>query len=126
VHTLFEEGLVDPGPAERLVKDADLLRLAALAFTPDAVSAHTGIAADDIRTLARQLAGTRKAALYTRMGTSTQTFGGVATWLAYCLNILTGKLDLPGGMLFTQPAIDLVELGAMSGQKGHFGKRHSR
>ena len=60
------------------------------------------------------------------MGTSTQTFGGVATWLAYCLNILTGKLDLPGGVLFSQPAIDLVELGAMAGQKGHFGKRHSR
>ncbi|PHQ25596.1 dehydrogenase [Marinobacter guineae] len=126
VHTLFEEHLVDTGPAERLVKDVDLLRLASLAFTPEAVSDHTGIAADDIRALARQLATTRKAALYTRMGTSTQRFGGVATWLAYCLNILTGKLDMPGGVLFTQPAIDLVELGAMSGQKGHFGKRHSR
>ena len=126
VHTLFEEKLVDPGPAERLVKDADLLRLAALSFTPEVVSAHTGISAEDIRALTRQLATTRKAALYTRMGTSTQTFGGVATWLAYCLNILTGKLDLPGGVLFSQPAIDLVELGAMAGQKGHFGKRHSR
>ncbi|WP_417564873.1 molybdopterin-dependent oxidoreductase [Marinobacter sp.] len=126
VHTLFEERLVDPGPAERLVKDVDLLRLASLAFTPDAVSSHTGIAAEDTRALARQLATTRKAALYTRMGTSTQRFGGVATWLAYCLNILTGKLDVPGGVLFTHPAIDLVELGALAGQKGHFGKRHSR
>mgnify|MGYP005849033087 CR=1 FL=1 len=126
VHTLFEENLVDPGPAERLVKDVDLLRLASLTFTPEAVTGHTGIAAEEIRGLARQLATTRKAALYTRMGTSTQRFGGVATWLAYCLNILTGKLDIPGGVLFTQPAIDLVELGAMSGQKGHFGKRHSR
>lgn len=126
VHTLFKENLVDPGPAERLVKDVDLLRLASLAFTPEAVSARTGVATKDIRTLARQLATTRKAALYTRIGTSTQRFGGVATWLAYCLNILTGKLDISGGVLFTQPAIDLVELGAMSGQNGHFGKRHSR
>lgn len=126
VHTLFAEGLVDPGPAERLVKDVDLLRLASLAFTPEAVSDHTGMTAGDIRALARDLARTRKAALYTRMGTSTQRFGGVTTWLAYCLNILTGKLDTPGGVLFTQPAIDLVELGALSGQHGHFGKRHSR
>ncbi|MBW0148655.1 molybdopterin-dependent oxidoreductase [Marinobacter arenosus] len=126
VHTLFAEDLVNLGPAEHLAKDTDLLRLAALAFTPEAVSEHTGIAAEDIRQLTRQLASTPKAALYTRMGTSTQVFGGVATWLAYCLNILTGKLDTPGAMLFTQPAIDLVTLGAMAGQNGHFGKRYSR
>jgi len=126
VHTLFEENLVDPGAAERLVKDVDLLRLAALSFSPEAVTKHTGIEAEAIRQLARQLAKTPRAALYTRMGTSTQAFGGTTTWLAYCLNILTGKLDVPGGVLFTQPAVDLVALGAMSGQRGHFGKRHSR
>ncbi|WP_203298743.1 molybdopterin-dependent oxidoreductase [Marinobacter sediminum] len=126
VNTLFAEGLVELGPAERLAKDADLLRLAALAFTPEAVSDHTGITAEAIRQLTRQLASTPKAALYSRMGTSTQRFGGLATWLTYCLNILTGKLDTPGAMLFTQPAIDLVTLGALAGQSGHFGTRHSR
>jgi hypothetical protein len=39
------------------------------------------------------------------------------------LNILTGKLDTTGGMMFTQPAIDLVALGAMAGQRGHSGRR---
>lgn len=126
VHTLFDEDLVDLGPAERLTRDVDLLRLASVPYTPEAVSPHTGIAADAIRDLTRQLAGTRKAALYTRMGTSTQAFGGIATWLAYCLNILTGKLDTVGGVLFTQPAIDLVALGAAAGQQGHFDKRRSR
>ncbi|MGC8120086.1 molybdopterin oxidoreductase family protein [Marinobacter sp. VGCF2001] len=126
IHTLFAEDLVDAGAAERLVKDVDLLRLAALGFTPEAVASHTGIEAEAIRELARQLANTPRAALYSRMGTSTQAFGGTTTWLAYCLNVLTGKLDVPGGVLFTQPAVDLVALGAMSGQQGHFGKRHSR
>lgn len=126
VHTLFEEDLVDLGHAEKWTKDVDLIRLAALSFKPEAVSAHTGLAADDIRGLARQLATTRKAALYSRMGTSTQAFGGVATWLAYVLNILTGKLDTTGGVMFTQPAIDMVALGAMGGQSGHFGRRFSR
>ncbi|MBS8242028.1 molybdopterin oxidoreductase family protein [Marinobacter lipolyticus] len=126
VHTLFDENLVNLGHAENWTKDVDLLRLASLAFTPEAVSEHTGIESDHIRGLARQLATTRKAALYTRMGTSTQAFGGVATWLAYCLNILTGKLDATGGVMFTQPAIDLIALGGMSGQQGHFGKRYSR
>lgn len=126
VHTLFDENLVNLGHAEHWTKDVDLLRLASLAFTPEAVSEHTGLGADDIRELARQLANTRKAALYTRMGTSTQAFGGVATWLAYCLNILTGKLDATGGMMFTQPAIDLIALGGLSGQQGHFANRFSR
>lgn len=126
VHTLFDENLVNLGHAENWTNDVDLLRLASLAFTPEAVSEHTGIESDHIRGLARQLATTRKAALYTRMGTSTQAFGGVATWLAYCLNILTGKLDATGGVMFTQPAIDLIALGGMSGQQGHFGKRYSR
>ncbi len=126
VRTLFEEHLVDLGHAENWTKDVDLIRLASLGFRPETVSEHTGLAADDIRGLARQLATTRKAALYTRMGTSTQAFGGVATWLAYVLNILTGKLDTTGGMMFTQPAVDMVALGAMAGQKGHFGRRVSR
>lgn len=126
VHTLFAENRVEPGPVEPLLRDLELLRLAALPYAPEAVAAHTGLAADSIRGLARQLAGTRKAALYSRMGTSTQAFGGLATWLVYCLNILTGKLDAVGGVRFTQPAIDLVALGALAGQNGHFDTRRSR
>ncbi|GAA3558711.1 molybdopterin oxidoreductase family protein [Marinobacter xestospongiae] len=126
VHTLFDEGLVNPGHIEPWLKDRDLVELAALPFAPEQVDAHTGIAAADIRALARQLATTPRAALYGRMGTSTQAHGGVATWLIHVLNILTGKLDVPGGVMFTQPAVDLVGLGAMAGQAGHIGRRHSR
>ncbi|WP_166269749.1 molybdopterin-dependent oxidoreductase [Marinobacter caseinilyticus] len=126
VNTLFVEGLVDLGHADAWTKDVDLVRLAALPFSPEAVSAHTGLSPDAIRAIARQLATTPKAALYGRIGTSTQAHGGVATWLIYVLNILTGKLDSTGGMMFTQPAIDMVALGAMSGQKGHFARRMSR
>ncbi|WP_166255826.1 molybdopterin-dependent oxidoreductase [Marinobacter salicampi] len=126
VNCLFEENRVNLAHAEHWTKDVDLVRLAALPFTPEAVSPHTGISAETTRNLARQLANTPKTALYGRMGTSTQAHGGVATWLIYVLNILTGKLDIPGGMMFTQPAIDMVALGAMSGQKGHFGRRTSR
>ena len=126
VRTLFEENLVDLGHAGNWTNDVDLIRLASLGFRPETVSEQTGLAADAIRGLARQLATTSKAALYTRMGTSTQAFGGVATWLAYVLNILTGKLDTTGGMMFTQPAIDMVALGAMAGQRGHSGRRVSR
>jgi anaerobic selenocysteine-containing dehydrogenase len=126
VHTLFDEDLVDLGPARHWTKDVDLVRLASHPYSPEAVSPHTGMERTAIRVLARRLANTQRAALYGRIGTSTQAHGGVATWLIYVLNILTGKLDTTGGMMFTQPAIDMIELGAMGGQRGHFGRRKSR
>lgn len=126
VHTLFDENLVDRGPAEHWSRDLDLVQLASVPYSPEAVEAQTGMDPTTVRVLARRLATTPRAVLYGRIGTSTQQFGGVATWLIYLLNILTGKLDATGGLMFTQPAIDLVALGAMSGQKGHIGRRYSR
>lgn len=126
IHTLFAEARVDLGACAQWCKDLDLVRLAALPFSPEAVSPYTGIEPEAIRDLARQLAGTPRAVLYGRIGTSTQAHGGLATWLIYVLNILTGKLDRVGGSLFTQPAIDMVALGAMGGQSGHFDRRRSR
>ncbi|QCF24877.1 molybdopterin-dependent oxidoreductase [Hydrocarboniclastica marina] len=126
VNTVFAEGLAQTANQQGWLKDLDLVRLAAGPFTPEKVSVHTGIDAQAVRELTRDLANTPRALIYGRMGTSTQAHGGVATWLLYVLNILTGKLDRPGGMLFTAPAVDLVTLGGLSGQKGHFGRRYSR
>jgi len=63
--------------------------------------------------------------MFGRMGTSTQEFGGMTTWLIYVINILTNHLDERGGLMFTKPAADLVELGAWSGQKGHYNRYQS-
>lgn len=125
LHTLFEEDRVDPGHVGNWCQDIDLIRLAVMPFSPETVTSQTGIPAETIRALARQLATTPRACVYSRIGTSTQTFGGLATWLVYLLNILTGKLDRSGGVMFTQPAIDLVALGG-SAEKGHIGRRYSR
>jgi hypothetical protein len=40
------------------------------------------------------------AAVYGRIGTCTQEFGTLASWLVEVLNILTGNLDQPGGSQF--------------------------
>ncbi|WP_250656139.1 molybdopterin oxidoreductase family protein [Alkalimarinus coralli] len=126
LQSLFAEGLVDIGRLERYCDDQDLIKSACEDFTPENVSEHTGIAAETIRELARRLATTPRAVLFGRMGTSTQAFGGVTTWLIYLLNILTGHLDQRGGMMFTKPAADVIEVGALAGQKGHFNRYQSR
>ncbi|MDX1587856.1 MAG: molybdopterin-dependent oxidoreductase [Oleiphilaceae bacterium] len=126
MHTIFQEERIDPQTAEQYSADLSLLRLAALPYSPEEAATVTGIEADQIRQLARDLADTPRALIYGRIGTSTQAHGGVTTWLLYALNILTGKLDRPGGMMFTQPAVDTVALSGLTGQAGHFGRRHSR
>ena len=108
VRTLFEEGLTRPAP---YVDRVDRVRELVEPFTPEAAERVSGIAADDVRRLARELAaaGSRGGgAAYGRIGVSTTGFGSLAQWGIQCLNILTGHFDQPGGVLFTEPAIDFV------------------
>ena len=104
VHTLFAEGLVRMGRLSEHTDGVTELRSAAEAFPPEAVEGVTGVAAEAIRRLARELAAADRAVVYGRIGTCTQEFGTVASWLVDALNILTGNLDRPGGALFPKAA----------------------
>lgn len=81
-------------------------------FTAEYASAITGIDADTIRQLARQVAQSPAAAVYGRLGTSTagltldgqpESFATLASWLIAVLNVITGNLDRPGGVMFPLP-----------------------
>jgi anaerobic selenocysteine-containing dehydrogenase len=100
-HTLFDEGLVNPGPHVDVV---DAMRRVAAESPPERVSAVTGIDEDRIHRLARELAGTEKSVLYSRIGLCNQEFGSLASWLADVINILTGHFGTPGGAMFPRPA----------------------
>lgn len=100
VQVLFAEGLVRLGRLEAHVNGLDAVREAVTPFAPERVAARCGIDAATIRTLARELAGARRACVYGRIGTCTQRHGSVASWLIDVLNVLTGHLDEPGGAMF--------------------------
>jgi anaerobic selenocysteine-containing dehydrogenase len=101
VNVLLEEGLADPGPKLiELCRGLDELPALAAPFTPEAVAGVCGIEADEIRRLARELAAAPTAAVYGRIGTCTQEFGTLASWLVDVLNVLTGNLDREGGAMF--------------------------
>ena len=104
VHTLFAEGRVKLGRLEPHVAGIDAVREATRPFAPEAVAARCGIAANTIRSLALQLAGAERACVYGRIGTCTQEFGTLASWLVDVLNVLTGHLDQPGGAMFPKSA----------------------
>ncbi|MDX6650511.1 MAG: hypothetical protein QOJ97_2462 [Solirubrobacteraceae bacterium] len=104
VHVLYAEGLVDLGRLGELCVGLEEIEPLAAPFTPEAVAPATGIAADEIRRVGRELAAASPAAVYGRIGTCTQEFGTLASWLVDVLNVLTGNLDRPGGAMFTRPA----------------------
>jgi anaerobic selenocysteine-containing dehydrogenase len=123
---IFEEQRATLGHLAQRVQGLDELKRVARGFPPERVAQRTGLAADAIRSLAREIATTRPAAIYGRVGVCTQEFGGLAAWLVVTLNAITGNLDREGGVLFTTPAADLVGLSAKSGDTGHFGAWRSR
>jgi anaerobic selenocysteine-containing dehydrogenase len=98
VNELFAAGLVNT--RDLPVNGLDEVAALAKPFTPEAVATHTGIAADDIRRMAHELAAAERAAVYGRIGTTTQAFGTLASWLIDVLNVLTGNLDRDGGAMF--------------------------
>lgn len=124
IHTVLEEDLATLGRAEGLVAGLDELRAAMTPFSPEAVEGATGIEAARIRGLARELASTPRAAVYGRIGTTTQRFGTVTSWLVDVLTTITGHLDAEGGGMFTLPATGV--LGGPGGKPPKIGRWTSR
>ncbi len=120
LNTLFAEGLARGSHLP--VNGLQQLREAIVPFSAEAMSAHCGIGAAQIRQLARDFAAADKAVCYGRMGVSTQVFGTLCHWLVQVINLVSGNLDREGGALCTEPAVDLV--ASTSG--GHFNAWQSR
>ncbi|HEX2012105.1 MAG TPA: molybdopterin-dependent oxidoreductase [Roseateles sp.] len=104
VHTLFDEGLVKLGRLAEWTNGVEAVRQAVAPYPPERLAAGCGIDAATIRRLARELAAAGRAAVYGRIGTCTQRFGTLNSWLIDLLNILTGHLDAPGGTMFPRAA----------------------
>jgi anaerobic selenocysteine-containing dehydrogenase len=104
VHVLLAEKRTALGRLAEHVVGLDEIERLARPFTPEAVATVTGLAPAAIRGIARDLAAARRAAVYGRIGTCTQEFGTLASWLVDVLNVLTGNLDREGGAMFPKAA----------------------
>jgi anaerobic selenocysteine-containing dehydrogenase len=126
--TLVQEELVDPG---RLLEHLDGLEEACEAvreLTPELVAGACGIEASEIRRMARELAAAPSAAVYARIGSCTQEFGTLASWLVDVINVMTGNLDREGGVMFPLSAAgQRNSTGTPGAGKGvRFGRWHTR
>ncbi len=127
-HVLVDEGLADPGPLADHCAGLDEVLALTEPFAPDVVAPVCGIEADEIRRMARELAAAPSAAVYGRIGTCTQEYGSLASWLVDVVNVLTGNLDRPGGAMFARaPAGSSNTTGEPGRGRGiRFGRWQSR
>ena len=125
LNTLFAEGLIETGRLHPHMEGIAEIQLICAEFKPENMTLITGVSSETIKKLARKLTSTPRACIFGRMGTSTQEFGGIATWLIYVINALTNHLDERGGLMFTKPAADMIEITDWLGQKGHLNRYKS-
>ncbi len=128
LNVLFEEGLANPGAMAAHVAGLEDVRAFVRDFTPERVAERCAVEAKVIRRLARELASADPSVVYGRIGTTTQEFGTLASWLVDVVNVLTGSLDRPGGPMFPKPASGGPNTRGTPGKgKGvRFGRRRSR
>jgi anaerobic selenocysteine-containing dehydrogenase len=126
LQVIFTESLAKPGRLDAITNGTDTLRHLVSRFPPERVAEATGIAADGIRRLARDFASAPRAAAYGRVGVSMQEFGGLATWLITALNLVCGRVDAEGGVMFPTPAVDIRKADQKRDGRPRFARWKSR
>jgi anaerobic selenocysteine-containing dehydrogenase len=105
------------------VKDLDVALAALAAFDAATIAARSGIASSTIERIARELDAAPSAAIYGRMGVSTQEFGTLTQWLIQLINLYTGNLDREGGVLPNEAVIPLTGPGTPAGARARWKSR---
>ncbi len=103
INVLVTENLIDLGELGAFVDGVPAVAALAAGITPERVARRTEVDAGSIRRITRELAAAAAGVVYGRIGASTTSFATVTNWLIDVLNVLTGNLDRPGGVLFPQP-----------------------
>lgn len=107
LNVIFDEGLQDDDAIARQARGAESLRGLVEDHPPEETERHTGIAAEHVRTLARDLARADGAAVYGRTGSCLGRHGTLVAFLLDALNLVTGNLDRRGGAIFGTGPIEL-------------------
>ncbi len=122
INVLFQDKRVSPGKVAAFTDNLQDIEKYVSSYTPDRVAEITGLSEVLIRKITVDFALAENAVCYGRMGVSVQDFGLLCQYLIMLLNILTGRLDQAGGLMFTRPAVNMLDQVG----PGHFGRQHSR
>jgi anaerobic selenocysteine-containing dehydrogenase len=115
LHVAFADGLVDDAAVRAQATGVEVLRSAAAECSPEDAAIRCGVAAEQIREMARAFATAPAAAAYGRTGACLGSHATLVNALLDALNVVTGNLDRPGGSVFARPPIDFTALATRLG-----------
>lgn len=115
LEAIFSDGLEDTRAIARQARGVEALREVAMAHPAEETERHTGVAAADVRRLARDLARAERAAVYGRTGSCLGRNGTLVAFLLDALNVVSGNLDREGGAVFGDPPVDFERLASLVG-----------
>ena len=103
IHVFIQEDLYDHAFADNWVHGFEELRSYVQDFAPERVEQITGVPAERIRQLAREITAAKGFSLMTYTGLEYSNSGVQAIRAVFTLQALAGHLDTPGGKLFLMP-----------------------
>lgn len=122
LNEIYLQGFVKESQASLLTQDFEQIKDLAKGYTTEKVALLTGISSDEIKRLVKEYCEAPSAVLYGRMGVSVQEFGLLSQYLIMLINLVTGRIDEEGGLMFPNPAVDVVN----NSGPGYLGKRKTR
>lgn len=110
VKVILDEGLEHAEDCRDLATGVADLRALVADTDLDDLAARCDVRRDDIERVARGFATARGAMVVTRTGVSLHAAGTVAEWLGHVLNVITGRMDRPGGRRFERGYVDALRM----------------
>jgi anaerobic selenocysteine-containing dehydrogenase len=110
LQVIFDEGLADEEAIARQARGAAAMRELCAPHPPEATEGRTGVAAEEVRALARELAAAERGAVYGRTGSCLGRNGTLVAFLLDALCLITGNLDREGGAMFGDGPIPFEDL----------------
>lgn len=126
VKVILDEGLEHVPDCRDLTTGLPDLRDLVASCDLDDLAARSDIPRREIERLARDFATAPRAMVITRTGVSLHVTGTVGEWLGHVLNVITGRMDRPGGRRYERGYVDALRLAALAKPVDHRSRLQGR
>ncbi|MCG5431756.1 molybdopterin-dependent oxidoreductase [Mycobacterium sp. MYCO198283] len=126
VKVILDEGLEHDEDCRTLATGVPELRALVAEADLDDLAARCELSRSDIERVARDFAAARGAMVVTRTGVSLHEAGTVGEWLGHVLNVITGRMDRPGGRRFEPGYVDALRMFDLAKAPEHRSRLRGR
>lgn len=113
VKVILDDGLEHGEDCVELATGVPELRELVAGADLDDLASRCDVPRSDIERVARDFARADAAMVVTRTGVSMHLAGTVAEWLGHVLNVITGRMDRPGGRRYEPGYVDTIRMSSM-------------